>query len=111
MTGAERHEARYQRRKAGRAAKRQGKLSQYDNFERVADADNLYSAFRESMKGVAWKESVQRYEANAVRNIAETRRKLLAGESVQNGFVEFTLHERGKVRQIKSVHISERVVQ
>jgi hypothetical protein len=56
-------------------------------------------------------ESVQRYEANALRNVAETRRKLLADESVQNGFVEFSLRERGKTRHIKSVHISERVVQ
>jgi hypothetical protein len=44
-------------------------------------------------------------------NIVETRRKLLAGESVQHGFVEFDLSERGKVRHIRSVHISERVVQ
>jgi hypothetical protein len=63
------------------------------------------------MQGVAWKESVQRYSANALRNTAETRRKLLAGESVQSGFVEFTLRERGKIRNIKSVHISEQVVQ
>jgi hypothetical protein len=46
-----------------------------------------------------------------MRNITETRRKLLAGESVQSGFKEFVLHERGKTRHIKSVHISERVVQ
>jgi hypothetical protein len=111
MNSRERHEARFQRRAAGREAKRQQKLSQYDDFGRVADADNLYQAFRNSMKGVGWKESVQRYEANALRNIAETRRKLLAGESVQSGFVEFTLRERGKIRHIKSVHISERIVQ
>ncbi len=111
MTSAERREARYRRRKAGRVAQRQSRLSQYDDFGCVVDADNLYSAFLQSKKGVAWKESVQRYEANAGRNIVETRRKLLAGESVQNGFMEFTLHERGKIRHIKSVHISERVVQ
>ncbi|MDR2490220.1 MAG: hypothetical protein LBD20_02325 [Spirochaetaceae bacterium] len=63
------------------------------------------------MRNVSWKESVQRYEASAIRNIVDTRRKLLAGESVQSGFVEFTLHERGKIRHIKSVHISERIVQ
>ena len=62
-------------------------------------------------RGVSWKESVQRFEASLFRNIAELRRKLIAGESVQSGFVEFTLRERGKVRHIKSVHISERVVQ
>jgi hypothetical protein len=49
-----------------------------------------------SRRNVAWKESVQRYEANAMRNIAETRRKLIAGENLQHGFMEFTLHERGK---------------
>ncbi|MDR2149902.1 MAG: RNA-directed DNA polymerase [Spirochaetaceae bacterium] len=111
MTSKERHEARYQRRKAKRDLKRKEKLGKYDNFERVSNADNLYTAFKDSMRGVAWKESVQRYEANALRNIAETQRKLLAGESIQQGFVEFDLHERGKTRHIKSIHISERVVQ
>jgi hypothetical protein len=111
MTSKECHEARFRRRVADRVGKRELKLSQYDNFCRVADVDNLYQAFNNSMRGVAWKESVQRYEANALRNIAETRRKLLAGENVQSGFVEFILRERGKIRHIKSVHISERVVQ
>jgi hypothetical protein len=46
-----------------------------------------------------------------MRNIVETRRKLIAGESIQRGFVEFTLRERGKIRHIKGVHISERIVQ
>ena len=111
MTSTERHEARYQRRKTERAEKRQQKLSQFDNFERVADIDNLYKSFLESKSGVNWKESVQRYEANALRNIIDTRRRLLAGESMHQGFKEFTLCERGKIRHIKSVHISERVVQ
>jgi len=111
MTSAERREARYQRRVAERTAKRQNKLSQYDSFERIADIDNLNTAFQKSKKGVAWKESVQRYEANELRNIIETHRRLLAGENIQHGFVEFTLHERGKIRHIKSIHISERIVQ
>ncbi|MDR0374618.1 MAG: hypothetical protein LBH85_02725 [Treponema sp.] len=111
MTGGGRRERRYQRRKAERDAKKKAKLSQYDDFDRVADFDNLYQAAIDSMQGVVWKESVQRYEANAMRNVAATRRKLLAGESVQSGFVQFTLRERGKTRLIKSVHISERVVQ
>jgi retron-type reverse transcriptase len=63
------------------------------------------------MKGVSWKESVQRYEANAMSNIVETRHRLISGESIQSGFVEFMLSERGKIRHIKSIHISERVVQ
>jgi hypothetical protein len=46
-----------------------------------------------------------------LRNIIDTARRLGAGESVQRGFMEFTLRERGKIRHIKAVHIAERVVQ
>jgi hypothetical protein len=80
---------------------------QYDDFNQLIDTDNLYTAFLRSKRGVSWKESVQRYEANALRNIATTRRKLIAGESVRSGFKEFTLNERGKIRHIKSARISE----
>jgi retron-type reverse transcriptase len=111
MTSTERREARYERRKAQREMKRIAKFKPYDDFSQVIDVDNLYAAFRSSMRGVAWKESVQRFEANALRNIADTRRKLLTGENIQHGFVEFDLHERGKIRHIKSIHISERIVQ
>jgi retron-type reverse transcriptase len=111
MTSSERKAARYERRKARREEKRTAKLQPCDDFSQITDIDNLYAAFRRSMRGVAWKESVQRFEANAMRNIAAIRRKLLAGENVQSGFVEFDLRERGKIRHIKSVHISERIVQ
>lgn len=37
--------------------------------------------------------------------------KLLKGEDIRRGFHRFTLMERGKLREISSVHISERVVQ
>lgn len=111
MNSAERREARFQRRVAEREAKRKNKLSQYDDFERVADIDNLYQAFKKSMLGVSWKESIQRFNANSLRNIMVLYRKLLAGEEIHNGFVEFTLRERGKIRRIRSIHISERVVQ
>ena len=111
MTSAERREARYLRRSERREAKRQEKLSQYDNFERVTDFDNLYASYRKCIRGVSWKESVQRYEASAMRNVLDTQKKLIARESVHKGFVEFNLRERGKVRHIKSIHISERVVQ
>ncbi len=106
-----RHEARYQRRKAKREAKRKEKIGNCDNFGNVANADNLVSAFKNAKKGVSWKESIQRYEANLLTNILETKQKLLNGEDIRRGFVEFDVNERGKVRHIKSVHISERVVQ
>lgn len=111
MTSEDRHKARYERRRQARDAKRQTAAAPYDDFNLVADADNLCWAFHVAKRSVAWKESVQRFEASLFRNIAELRRRLIAGESVQKGFMEFTLRERGKIRHIKSVHISERVVQ
>jgi hypothetical protein len=111
MNSYERRQARYKRRVEKREAKRQNKASLYDNFENVADPDNLYTAFKKSRREVSWKESIQRYEMNLFRNIAETRRKLLAEENLAHGFVEFDLIERGRPRHIKSVHISERVPQ
>ena len=111
MTSTERHEARYRRRSAARKKKRGEKLKPFDDFSNITDADNLYEAFKRSKLGVSWKESVQRYDAGAMRNIAQMRRKLISGENIQNGVVEFTLLERGKTRHIKSVHISERIVQ
>ena len=111
MNSGERRKGRYERRKAERDRRRDEKISRYDDFSLLTDADNLYQAFLSAKKGVTWKESTQRYEMNLFNNILETREKLLKGENVQSGFVEFTLHERGKIRHIKSVHISERVIQ
>jgi hypothetical protein len=109
MNSHERRQIRYKRRVEKREAKRQEKVSQYDNYENVADPDNLYIAFKKSRRGVSWKESIQRYEMNIFRNILETNRKLLVGENITHGFVEFDIMERGRPRHIKSVHISERV--
>ena len=111
MTSEERKAARYQRRREQRQKKLNDKLSRYDDFSLITDPNNLYKAFRSSKKGVSWKESTQRYEMNLFSNISETKRRLEVGQSVQSGFMEFTLHERGKIRHIKSVHISERIVQ
>jgi len=111
MNSEERKEARYKRRKEKRDQKRHNFLIKYDNFDLVSDPDNLYRSYKKSKLDVSWKESVQRYTMNIFKNIAETKRKLDAGENITHGFVEFDLRERGKTRHIKSIHISERVVQ
>lgn len=111
MNSEERREARYQRRKAVREAKRRKKLSQYDSYERVASLDALNHAADEAQKGVKWKASVQRYNATRMKNIYSTHVSLMAGKDIRKGFICFDLMERGKLRHIKSVHFSERVVQ
>lgn len=111
MTSEERKNARRQRRIAERSRKKGEFLAKYNDFSIMTNLDNLYESFRLSRRGVSWKESVQRYECNIAANLLETKRQLENGESVSKGFVEFQIHERGKVRHIRSVHISERVVQ
>lgn len=111
MNSAERREARYQRRKAAREARRAELAKEYGTFEAVFSFERLYDAYRGSIKGVGWKASTQRYKASNLAHINRTHEELLAGRYRSKGFYEFDIVERGKPRHIKSVHISERVVQ
>lgn len=111
MTSEERKEGRYQRRRAGREAKRRARSEACGSFEQVFSYENLYKAGLACCKGVRWKCSTQRYLASLSENTARTRKALMDGTWKTMGFHEFDIMERGKMRHIRSVHISERVVQ
>ena len=111
MTSKERHEGRYQRRKAKRIAKEKALTDSLGTFEEVFSYQNLYDAFTLCKKGVRWKASIQSYEANLSINTYEIYEKLKLGKWKSRGFTKFMLSERGKMRQIQSVHISERCIQ
>lgn len=81
-----------------------------DLFSQLTDLNNLYEAFCRCKKGVDWKESVQRYECFSLENIIKLKAELENGTYHQKPFFEFDLCERGKVRHIKSMHISDRVL-
>ncbi len=110
MTSEERHAARRQRREAKRLEKKKKLNEQYGNFDDVISFENLYNSFQQCKKSVSWKASTQRYDVDIFEKIYKARRLLRNGQSISKGFYEFTLCERGKVRRIRSVHISERVV-
>lgn len=111
MTSEERREARYQRRAAKRRERRLALSKSCGDFEDVFSYENLYAAGHICCKGVGWKSSTQMYRFNLVTNTAATRRALLEGTYKSRGFIEFDLYDRGKMRHIRSIHISERVVQ
>lgn len=111
MNSKERHEARYQRRKMKRLLHKRQKEAKNGDFGKVFTFDNLYTAFRKCCLGVGWKASTQRFKANALQNVNDIYRSLHNGTYKSRGFYEFDIVERGKERHIKSVHISERVVQ
>ena len=81
------------------------------SFDLLMDLNVLYESFRNSKKQVDWKCSVQKYELNVLSNMNRLRKQLQNGTYRQKGFCEFTLSERGKTRHIKSLHISDRVLQ
>lgn len=111
MTSEERREARYQRRVQKRQARCLALSKSCGDFEDVFSYDNLYQSGHICCRGVAWKSSTQMYRFNLVTNTAATRRALLDGTYKSRGFIEFDLYDRGKMRHIRSIHISERVVQ
>lgn len=111
MTSEERHEARYQRRVKKRQERRLALSKSCGDFEDVFSYENLYQAGHICCRGVSWKSSTQTYRFNLVTNTAATRRALLDGTYKSRGFIEFDLYDRGKMRHIRSIHISERVVQ
>ena len=111
MNSKERHEKRYQRRKAKREARKIELNRQHGDFDKIMSFDNLYTAYQKCCKGVNWKASTQRYRVNALLNVNNAHRRLQEGRYKSGGFVEFYITERGKRRHIKSVHINERVIQ
>lgn len=81
------------------------------SLENVYDANSLVNAFKNARSGSDWKESVQRYEMDMLQNTYLLQKAIKNKKYQQKPFVEFELKERGKTRHIKSIHISDRVVQ
>ena len=76
----------------------------------LLDANTYVESFRKCRKGSDWKESVQRYEANMLHNINKQIKSFKDGTYKQKPFNEFTLHERGKTREIKAISIEDRII-
>lgn len=111
MTSKERHEIRYQRRKAHRAERKAAKFAEHDNFDWVFSYAHLYRSYQMCRRGVGWKASTQKYIAQAPLNVWQTYEDLHKGKYKSQGFYEFDIFERGKHRHIRSVTINERIVQ
>lgn len=78
--------------------------------EILCDANNLYKAYKASIKGSKWKESTQRFMLNYIRYIFQIQKDLL-NRTLKNGVTnEFELHERGRVRPITSYPTPDRIV-
>ena len=78
--------------------------------EILADANNLYRAYKASVKGSKWKETTQKFMMNFLRYIFSIQEDIL-NRTLKNGPTEeFSLSERGRIRPITSIRIRDRIV-
>lgn len=78
--------------------------------EIVCDANNLYKAYKASVKGSKWKETTQKFMMNFLRYIFSIQEDII-NRNLQNGKTdEFSLSERGRVRPITSLQTKDRII-
>ena len=71
----------------------------------------LYQCAKDCMRDVTWKASVQAFGIDMSAWVGRLHNSLVKGTYRSFGFTHFIINERGKMRHIQSVHISERTVQ
>ena len=82
-----------------------------DDYDAVLTYDNLYHSYRQCVKNVSWKPSIQKYKSRAAMEVYHNYVRLNNRIFRHDNFYEFNIIERGKKRHIRSVTIRERVVQ
>ena len=109
MTSKERHEARYQRRKAERMRRVRERSERHtkDVFSPAALSD----AYKDLRKKTGWKRSVQIYGESLVENSVKASETVLSGSWKSKGFREFDIMERGKKRHIITTNVEEKCIQ
>lgn len=81
-----------------------------DNVDNIVyDLNSLYSAFLAAKKDSDWKPQVQKYEIDFLPNIVSTKDLLKNREYHSKPSSEFIINERGKVRPITGLQMSDRV--
>lgn len=112
MNNAERIQARIQRDKQRKLARRMERNKEYDNFDRVLTMQHYMEALKKCRRGVDWKGSVQQYSHNCITTIKDTIVMLQKGKLPKLANPnEITLYERGKLRVITPIIIDDRMTQ
>ena len=106
MTSQERHEARYQRRRAARRARQEARCAALGSLGEVFSYHTMFKYGRKCCNGVRWKQSTQNFERHLFSHTAKQRRLILAKRWRPKKYVHFTVCERGKIRGIDAPHIT-----
>lgn len=86
-------------------------LNERDSFSILTDFDNLYNAHKSCRKGKRWKDSVAIYDIRGLECTLYVQELLESGRYAISPYNCFTISERGKRRDIKSIKYKDRVVQ
>lgn len=76
----------------------------------VIDLNNLYKSSLRCYRNCSWKESVQRFKIDYLKNIYKLKCDIINDTYQMSDFYEFILNERGKERYIKALSIRDRVL-
>jgi len=80
-------------------------------YEDAINFENLYESFRFARRGSFWKDSVIGYDQHRLEETVKLHRSLADGTYKCRGYYKFNVCERGKIRAIQSLHITDRVFQ
>lgn len=111
MTSAERHELRYQRRKAEREQKIKERSEQYSDFEDVFGTISLAIGYKNTSRASKERTRTQVWMNSLLVNSRYESVMLYNDSWKSKGFNSFSIFERGKHRDILSVDISEKGIQ
>ena len=111
MNSKERHQLRYERRKAKRKQKELERAKYYTDFDNVFGYSKLIKGYLDTSKASKKRTATSVWMSNLCVNARREQLRLLNGTWKSRGFNSFTIMERGKIRDIKSVHISEKGIQ
>lgn len=110
MTSQERHEARFQRRKAKRLERKQARCDSLGPTNKIFSYRKMFFYGKKCCNGVRWKQSVQNFEGHLFSGTATRRRTVLEQQWKPKSCSHFTLRERGKIRPIDAPHITDRQI-
>lgn len=79
-------------------------------FNEITDLNNLYEAFRASMRGSSWKSEPQRFEIDFLSELVQLQHELTDHTYKTLPGTNFIIHERGKIRYIHGKRMRDRVV-
>ena len=82
-----------------------------DLYNKLLDLNNLYNSYKKCRKGVDWKYSTQKFEANLFFELNSLRESLINDTYEVSEFTEFDINERGKIRHVRSSQLIDRVLQ